>query len=99
MRVFEGNSVPFITTAQMVKVDRLMMEEYRILLPQMMENAGRALARLARERFLDGDPRSKRVVVLAGGVGRWRRQRWWRAGLCAAAPHVGRCCGSVADHS
>jgi NAD(P)H-hydrate epimerase len=69
VQISENSNVPFITTLQMVEVDRLMMEEYRILLPQMMENAGRGLARLARERFLDGDPRGKRVVVLAGSGG------------------------------
>jgi NAD(P)H-hydrate epimerase len=36
---------------------------------QMMENAGRNLAHLARERFLGGDPRGKRVIVLAGTGG------------------------------
>jgi len=35
----------------------------------MMENAGRNLAHLARERFLSGDPRGKTVVVLAGTGG------------------------------
>lgn len=34
-----------------------------------MENAGAVLARLARSRFLGGDPREKRVVVLAGTGG------------------------------
>ena len=35
----------------------------------MMENAGRNLARLARSRFLDADPRGRRVLVLAGTGG------------------------------
>ncbi len=39
--------VPFLTTAQMIEVDRAMMEDYRIELIQMMENAGRNLAHLA----------------------------------------------------
>jgi hypothetical protein len=30
--------IPFITTQQMVEVDRLMIEEYYIQLIQMMEN-------------------------------------------------------------
>jgi len=34
-----------------------------------MENAGRGLARLARERFLGGDVRGRRVTVLVGGGG------------------------------
>jgi NAD(P)H-hydrate epimerase len=61
--------VPFVDTAQMIEVDRAMIEDYRIELIQMMENAGRCLAHLARSRFLGGDPRGKRVVVLAGTGG------------------------------
>lgn len=34
-----------------------------------MENTGRHLARLARDRFLGGDPSGKRVVILAGSGG------------------------------
>ncbi len=63
------DGVPHLTTAQMVEVDRLMIEEYHIELVQMMENAGRNLAHLARVRFLDGDPRGRRVVVAAGPGG------------------------------
>ncbi|MBI3361242.1 MAG: NAD(P)H-hydrate epimerase [Chloroflexi bacterium] len=51
--------------AQMAEVDRLMIEEYGILLIQMMENAGRSLAELAR-RMLGGQLRDRHVVVLCG---------------------------------
>jgi NAD(P)H-hydrate epimerase len=61
--------VPTITTDQMVEVDRAMIEDYHIDLIQMLENAGHNLAHLARRRFLAGDPRGKRVVVLAGPGG------------------------------
>ena len=61
--------IPFITTQQMVEVDRLMVEEYGIKLIQMMENAGRQLARLGHKRFLEGDAASKNVVILAGSGG------------------------------
>jgi len=61
--------VPYLTTDQMIEVDRAMMEVYRIDLVRMMENAGRSLAHLARERFLGGDPRGQRIVVLAGTGG------------------------------
>lgn len=61
--------IPYITTEQMVEVDRLMIEEYRIELIQMMENAGRGLALVAKERFLNNDPVGKQVVVLAGTGG------------------------------
>lgn len=63
------SGVPCLTTAQMREVDRAMVEDYRIELIQMMENAGRNLAHLARSRFLDGDPRGNTVVVLAGRGG------------------------------
>lgn len=61
--------IPYLTTAQMRAVDQLMIEEYDIEILQMMENAGRNLAHLARERFFDGDPIGKRVAVLAGTGG------------------------------
>ena len=61
--------VPFVTSDQMREVDRLAVEDYRILLIQMMENAGRNLARLARRRFLGGNPRGREVLVLAGKGG------------------------------
>ena len=46
-------NLPALTTEQMAQVDRLMIEEYGILLIQMMENAGRNLAEQAR-RMLGG---------------------------------------------
>lgn len=57
--------IPYITTQQMVEVDRLMVEEYGIQLIQMMENAGRNLAELSR-RMLGGDVRGKQIAVLCG---------------------------------
>jgi len=61
--------LPFLTTEQMIEVDRAMIQDLHIELIQMMENAGRTLAHLARVRFLDGHPQHKRVVVLAGTGG------------------------------
>lgn len=61
--------IPYLTTPQMIEVDRAMIEDFHIELIQMMENAGRNLADLARSRFLDGDPRGRRVTVLAGSGG------------------------------
>ena len=52
---FTLNQIPCINKAQMVEVDSLMMDEYGIDLVQMMENAGRNLARLAMQRYL-GNP-------------------------------------------
>ena len=61
--------IPYLTTQQMIEVDRLMVDVFGIQLVQMMENAGRQLAVLARDRFLEGDPVNKRVIVLAGSGG------------------------------
>lgn len=58
-----------IDTPQIIEVDRLMMEEYHIELIQMMENAGRCLAILVKERFFNGDVEGKHIVVLAGKGG------------------------------
>jgi len=61
--------VPYVNATQMIEVDRAMVEDYRIELIQMMENAGRNLAHLARQRFLSGDPRDNKIVILAGTGG------------------------------
>ncbi len=58
-----------IDTPQMIEVDRLMMEDYGIQLIQMMENAGRCLAILTKERFCEGNVEGKQIVVLAGTGG------------------------------
>lgn len=63
--------IPAVTADQMASVDEIMVRDTGIDLIQMMELAGRNLAHLARQRFLDGDPRGKHVVILAesGGNG------------------------------
>ncbi len=58
-------NLPQLTTEQMIEVDRLMIEEYHIGLIQMMENAGRSLASLAKH-LLGGDLNNKRILVLSG---------------------------------
>lgn len=65
---FKGD-IPYLTTKQMIEVDRAMIEDYGIELMQMMENAGRCLALTAKLRFLDNKPQDKNVVVLAGTGG------------------------------
>lgn len=57
-------NVPAVTTAQMVEVDRVMIQEYGITLVRMMENAGRNLADLVRAQL--GGVEGKIIVVLAG---------------------------------
>lgn len=59
------NTIPVLTTAQMAEVDRLMIEEYQILLIQMMENAGSSLAELA-QRLLGGQVEDRSIAVLCG---------------------------------
>ena len=59
------SSLPLLSTDQMREVDRLMIEEYGIILIQMMENAGRNLADLA-QAMLDDDIAERSVVVLVG---------------------------------
>ena len=54
---------PALTTSQMVEVDRLMTEVYGIQLIQMMENAGRNLAKLALRMLTS---HKKTVVILCG---------------------------------
>jgi NAD(P)H-hydrate epimerase len=66
---FSSGEIPYLSTTQMIEVDRAMMEDFKIELIQMMENAGRNLAHLARERFLNGNPRDHHVVILAGTGG------------------------------
>lgn len=85
---------PFITIDQMIEVDRLMIEDYGITLIQMMENAGRGLAALARDPFLDGDVGGKSVLVLAGPGGNGggamvaaRRLAGWGAHVQVALSH------------
>ncbi len=65
---YDGD-IPYLTTDQMREVDRAMIEDFHIELIQMMENAGRNLAHLARNRFFDGNVSNKTVVVLAGTGG------------------------------
>lgn len=58
--------IPFLSAAEMREIDRAMIEDYGIELLQMMEIAGRNLARLAKLRFFSLQPLGKKVMVLAG---------------------------------
>ena len=94
--------VPAVTSAEMAAVDQAMVEDYGIDLIQMMENAGRALAAFARDRFLDGDPKGKTVVVLAGPGGNGggalvaaRRLHGWGATIRAVLAHEPDCLAPV----
>jgi NAD(P)H-hydrate epimerase len=61
-------SIPTLSTSQMVEVDRVMIDDLGITLIQMMENAGRNLARLTMERYINNGG-ADGVVVLAGSGG------------------------------
>jgi NAD(P)H-hydrate epimerase len=83
-------SIPTLTAAQMIEVDRAMLEDYHIELIQMMENAGRTLAELAR-RWMDGTVEGKNVLVLCGngnngggGMTAARRLYGWGADVAVA---------------
>lgn len=67
---------PVVDEARMREIDRIMIEDLRIDLMQMMENAGRSLAHVALHRFV---PRSVVVFAGAGGNG---------GGGLAAARHL-----------
>ena len=62
-------SLKFLSTDEMIEVDRLMTDVLKIELIQMMENAGRNLARLSVQHFLPDRRAAKKVVVLAGTGG------------------------------
>ena len=61
--------IPVLSTEEMIEVDRLMIEEYGIILIQMMENAGRCLAIVAMREFLKSNFSDKQVIILAGTGG------------------------------
>ena len=82
--------IPSLTASQMIEVDRAMIEDYHIELIQMMENAGRAFAELAR-RWLGGTVKGHSVVVLCGsgnngggGMTAARRLHNWGANVIVA---------------
>lgn len=60
-------NIPALTLEQMIEVDRLMVTDYGIEMIQMMENAGRNLADLARQLF--GATLSRRTVCVVCGRG------------------------------
>jgi len=63
----QDRAVPSVSISQMREIDRLMVEEVGVTLEQMMENAGRALAELARRGL--GDLVGRRIDVLVGPGG------------------------------
>lgn len=58
-------SLVAVTADQMREVDRLVAYQYGIQVVQLLESAGRALARIARS-LLDGKVLKRKIIVLAG---------------------------------
>jgi NAD(P)H-hydrate epimerase len=73
----DGLGVPAVTASQMREIDRVAIEETGPNLFQMMENAGRSLARQALH-MLGAGWKNARIVVLAGSGGNGG------GGICAA---------------
>ncbi len=93
-------NLPALTSDQMRAVDRLMVEEYGVRPVQMMENAGRELARLARKMLSDDENgaadalQDRPIVVLAGrgnngggGLAAARHLLNWGAWVQIVLPH------------
>lgn len=57
-----------VTTEQMREVDRIVTHEYGLQIIQMMENAGRSLAKICR-LVLGGRVSGRKIIVFAGGGG------------------------------
>lgn len=81
-----ASSIPAVSAEQMRQVDDLAEGAFHIGLIQMMENAGRSLARLARHRLMGGDVAHRHVLILAGpggngggGLAAARRLHGWGA--------------------
>jgi NAD(P)H-hydrate epimerase len=62
----DRSQLPALDAAQMREVDRLMTEEYFVDLEQMMENAGRCLAHLARRLYPAAGSPGGPVLVIVG---------------------------------
>ncbi|MGC8488120.1 MAG: NAD(P)H-hydrate epimerase [Clostridia bacterium] len=66
---YRGMDVPCVSAAEMTEVDRVMTDDYGIGLPLMMENAGAALASLARRMREAQRERTGPILILAGRGG------------------------------
>ena len=99
-----SDALELLNTEEMIEVDRLMTDVLKIELIQMMENAGRNLARLCVHRFLQ-DPKSKRVLVMAGTGGNGggalvsaRRLHQWGANVSVFATKPDEAYSGVPAH-
>lgn len=91
-----------MTAAQMREVDRLAVEHYGVQLIQMMEQAGRALAEVARE-LLGGTVAGRRLMIGAGrgnngggGVAASRHLANWGGDVTVLVERAGAITGASA---
>lgn len=96
---------PALTAEQMGRVDQIMVQELGLQTTQVMELAGWAVATFARDRFLAGDPRRRRVLILAGkggnggdGLVAARLLQSWGATVSILLSHPGEELTEVAAH-
>lgn len=65
----ETTAIPAVTAAQMATIDRLMADRFGVQPVQLMEIAGMAVARFARDLLPEAITTGRRVIVLAGTGG------------------------------
>lgn len=66
MKTSPKQAMVAVTREQMRRIDQLMIQDYHIALPQMMENAGRQLARLIAIRMEERQTELGPLIVMAG---------------------------------
>ena len=64
-----SKDIPSVNTDQMIEIDRMMKEDFNIEPLQMMENAGRQVAHMARLKFLNGSPKNYNILAMTGNGG------------------------------
>ena len=84
------DALPLLDLERSRELDRIMVDELGITLERMMENAGRQLARVARER-LGMSVGGRRVAVLAGSGGNG-------GGGLVAARHLANAGATISIH-
>ncbi len=89
----ENRRVPAVTTAQMIEIDRIAMQETGPNLFQMMENAGRTLALLAMHTMGERCQDAKYIILAGSGgngggicAGRHLANRWLDVSCCFIFP-------------
>ncbi len=91
-----ASGLPWLAVEEMREVDRIMIEELGIVLTQMMENAGRNLAVVARA-LLGGSAAGRTVAVLVGGGGNGGGGMVAARHLAVAGARVVVCCSAPSD--